>query len=377
MINKFIVSSGALLKALLPLSGTIGNNPVVPILDNFLFEAEAGQLTAMASDLEVTISTVLPIEGNGAFSLCVPARKLLDTLKNLPDQPLTFAYDGAEQRLRLASVNGNYKLATEAATDYPKPQAKANGSPLNLPASVLKTAIERTVFAISTDELRPAMTGVLLQLEATQLTFVATDGHRLLRYRRTDLGSGRTCNVLIPRKAWALLNSTLPKTEGGMVNCWFSQSFGTFTYGALTLHARLIDERYPDYENVIPVSNPNTLTINRAELLGAVRRMHLYANRTTHQVSLRLSGSEVVVSAQDLDSSNEARETLACQYDGEDFEIGFNARFLDQMLANLSSEQVSLALSTPNRAGLLSPVEQGDGEDVLMLVMPVMLTNYV
>ena len=162
-----------------------------------------------------------------------------------------------------------------------------------------------------------------------------------------------------------------------MVNCWFSQSFATFTYGSLTLHTRLIDERYPDYENVIPVSNPNTLVINRAELLGAVRRMHLYANRTTHQVKLALSGSEVVVSAQDLDSSNEARETLACQYDGEDFEIGFNARFLDQMLANLSSEQVSLALSTPNRAGLLSPVGQGNGEDVLMLVMPVMLTNYV
>ena len=245
-----------------------------------------------------------------------------------------------------------------------------------MPSSSLARAINKTIFAVSTDELRPAMTGILVQLADAQITFVATDGHRLLRYRRSDVGAGQTSNIIIPRKAFNLLKGALP-SEATPVKMEFNQSNAFFSFNQMRLVCRLIDERYPDYENVIPVSNPNKLIINRAELLNSVRRISIYSNKTTHQVRLRLAGSELVVSAEDLDFSNEAKETLICQYDGEDMEIGFNARFLLEMLSNIDSEEITLELSTPNRAGLLMPTQADDNESILMLVMPVMLNNYV
>jgi len=249
-------------------------------------------------------------------------------------------------------------------------------APVEIPSSSLARAINKTIFAVSTDELRPAMTGILVQLGEAQVTFVATDGHRLLRYRRQDVNAGQTANLIIPRKAFNLLKSSLP-SEATPVRVEFNQSNAFFSFNQMRLVCRLIDERYPDYENVIPVSNPNKLTINRAELLNSVRRISIYSNKTTHQVRLRLTGSELVISAEDLDFSNEAKENLVCQYDGEDMEIGFNARFLLEMLSNIDSEEITLELSTPNRAGLLMPAQADENESILMLVMPVMLNNYV
>jgi DNA polymerase-3 subunit beta len=240
----------------------------------------------------------------------------------------------------------------------------------------LARAINKTIFAVSTDELRPAMTGILVQLADNQATFVATDGHRLLRYRRLDVGAGQSANLIIPRKAFNLLKSALP-SEATTVKVEFNSSNAFFSFNQMRLVCRLIDERYPDYENVIPVSNPNRLIISRADFLNSVKRISIYSNKTTHQVRLRLAGSELTVSAEDLDFSNEASERLACQYEGEDMEIGFNARFLAEMLSNIDSEEITLELSTPNRAGLLMPTTADENESILMLVMPVMLNNYV
>jgi DNA polymerase-3 subunit beta len=379
-MSKFIASSSALLKVLTPLVAVISNNPVVPILENFLFSVANGLLTITASDLEVSMVTALPVEVGKAeeFSLAVPARRLLEVLKQLPDQPVTFDLDTQDYRIQLDTANGRFKWPGEKADDYPRvPVVNPATTPaLELPSSVLAQAIRKTLFGLSTDELRPAMTGVLVQLEPNQLTFVATDGHRLLRYRRTDLGGGGGRNLIIPRKAWGLVKSNLP-TEATLVKVVFGTSNVLFTINGLTIVARLIDERYPDYENVIPVSNPNVLIINRTELLNSVRRCAIMSNRTTHQVRLHLSGSQVVLSAHDLDFDSEGTETLTCQYAGEDMEIGFSAVFLQEVLTNIGGEEVSLALSTPNRAGLLSPTVAEDDEDVLMLVMPTMLNNYV
>lgn len=374
---KFIVSSSALLKQLQLINGVVPSSPVVPILANFLFEIADGKLTITASDLETSMITELPVEARENGRIAAPARILLDTLKNLPDQPVTFTLDEETYTIEISSANGRYRLSGENATDFPRvPVVKATTT-LEVPSNALARAINKTLFAVSTDELRPAMTGILLQLTGdNQLTFVATDGHRLLRYRRFDVTSDQQMSVIVPRKAFNLLKSALP-SEAVSVKIEFSQQNASFKFETMRLTCRLIDERYPDYENVIPQRNPNKLLIDRADLLASVKRISIYANKTTHQVRLRLAGSELHISAEDLDFSNEANERLACQYEGEDMEIGFNARFLTEMLTNLDATEVTLDLSTPNRAGLLMPAEQEPSENILMLVMPVMLNNYV
>lgn len=373
---KFIVSSSALLKQLQSINGVVANNPVVPILENFLFEIHDGTLTITASDLETSMITELHVEAKENGRIAAPARILLETLKNLPDQPVTFTLDEETYTIELSSANGRYKLSGENATDFPKVPAVKSQNSIEVPSNVLARAINKTIFAVSTDELRPAMTGIFVQLTDSNITFVATDGHRLLRYRRNDVAPGDSASIIIPRKAFTLLKNTLP-TEPTSVRVDFNNSNASFSFENIRLVCRLIDERYPDYENVIPMKNPNKLNIDRYDLLSSVKRISIYSNKTTHQVRLKLAGSELQISAEDLDFSNEANERLACQYEGEDMEIGFNAKFLLEMLNNIDSDEVNLELSTPNRAGLLMPTNNDDNENILMLVMPVMLNNYV
>lgn len=243
-------------------------------------------------------------------------------------------------------------------------------------ADVLAAAINNTFFATSNDELRPAMTGVFLKLDETNTTFVATDGHRLVRYRRVDVAADVTNSMIIPRKALNLLKATLP-AENTNVSLEFNVSNAYFRFDNVRMICRLIDERFPDYDNVIPVDNNNVMTIDRLEFLSSMKRIAIYANKTTHQVRLKITGSELMISAEDLDFSNEANERLSCEHDGQDIEIGFNAQFLIQMLSNLESKKVSFRLQAANKAGILVPSEKDDNEDLLMLVMPVMLNNYV
>lgn len=373
---KFIVSSSALLKQLQSINGVVTNNPVVPILENFLFEINEGVLTITASDLETSMITELPVEAKENGRIAAPARILLDTLKNLPDQPVTFTIDEETYTIELSSANGRYKLSGENATDFPKVPVVRGSNAIEIPSNLLARAINKTIFAVSTDELRPAMTGIFVQLNESNITFVATDGHRLLRYRRFDVPTGNNASIIIPRKAFTLLKSTLP-SEATTVRVEFNNSNAFFNFDNIRMVCRLIDERYPDYENVIPVQNPNKLVIDRYDLLSSIKRISIYSNKTTHQVRLRIAGSELHVSAEDLDFSNEANERLSCQYEGEDMEIGFNARFLIEMLNNIDADEITLELSTPNRAGLLMPSSNDENENILMLVMPVMLNNYV
>ncbi|CAN5907284.1 DNA polymerase III subunit beta [soil metagenome] len=373
---KFIVSSSALLRQLSNINGVVTNNPVVPILENFLFEIHDSLLTITASDLETSMTTEIPVEAKENGRIAAPARILLDTLKNLPDQPVTFTLDEETYTIEINSSNGRYKLSGENATDFPKVPVVRGGNSIEIPSNALSRAINKTIFAVSTDELRPAMTGIFVQLNEGNITFVATDGHRLLRYRRNDISADHSASIIVPRKAFTLLKSTLP-SEATSVRVEFNASNAFFSFDNIRMVCRLIDERYPDYENVIPVKNPNKLTIDRHDLLSSVKRISIYSNKTTHQVRLRITGSELQISAEDLDFSNEANERLACQYEGEDLEIGFNARFLVEMLNNIDSDEITMELSTPNRAGLLLPASTDENEKILMLVMPVMLNNYV
>ncbi|AWW30072.1 DNA polymerase III subunit beta [Echinicola strongylocentroti] len=373
---KFIVSSSALLKQLSGINGVVTTNPVVPILENFLFEIKEGKLTITASDLQTSMMTEIDVEAKEDGNIAVPARILIETLKNLPEQPVTFSIDHDTYSVEISSDNGRYKLAGENATDFPNIPSVSNATAVDMSTDVLSSAINNTIFATSNDELRPAMTGVYVNLSNTNTTFVATDGHRLIRYRRVDIAAEEAANIIVPRKALNLLKSTLP-SENVPVTVEFNNSNAYFKFGNIQMICRLVDERYPDYENVIPVDNENNMTIDRVEFLSSLRRIAIYANKTTHQVRLKLTGSELQISAEDLDFSNEANERLSCEHDGEDIEIGFNAKFLVEMLNNISSKQVTLKFSAPNRAGLIVPSEKGENEDILMLVMPVMLNNYV
>jgi len=373
---RFIVSSAALLKQLSAINGVITTNPVVPILENFLFEISDGTLKITASDLQTSMITELEIEANENGSIAVPARILIDTLKNLPEQPVTFSVEEESYSVEISSDNGRYKLAGENATDFPKVPAVSDGYSVTFSSDILSKAIANTIFATSNDELRPAMTGVYFKLDESSATFVATDGHRLVRYRRVDIAGDVSNSMIIPRKALTLLKSCLP-AEATTVEVEFNPSNIFFEFNNIKMISRLIDERFPDYDNVIPASNENIMSIEKDEILSSLRRISIYANKSTHQIRLKITGSELVLSAEDLDFSNEANERLACDHDGEDIEIGFNARFMMEVLANLESDQIDIKLDAPNKAGLILPKANEENEDILMLVMPVMLNNYV
>jgi DNA polymerase-3 subunit beta len=374
---NFIVSSSYLLKNLNAINGVITSNPVVPILDNVLFEIENGNLLITASDLQTSVMVEIQIESKGDGSVAIPAKILIDTLKNLPEQPVTFSIDDENYNIEINSDNGRYKLAGENATDFPKVPQVTDGYSIDLSSKLLSNAISNTIFSTSTDELRPAMTGVFLKLSTSSCTFVSTDGHRLVKYVRSDISGDEVDHeMILPRKSLNLLKSTLPSDKSSDVKLEFNASNAFFSFDNVKMVCRLIDERYPDYENVIPLDNSNNIVIDKLEVLSSLKRISIYANKTTNQVKFKISGGEILISAEDLDFSNEANERISCEHDGADIEIGFNAKFLIEILSNLNSTRVTFKLSEPNKAGLIIPDEMDEDEDITMLVMPVMLNDY-
>lgn len=371
---RFIVSTSVLLKQLQSVNGASSSSTVLPILENFLFEIKDNILTISATDLQTSMVTFMQVESKEEGKIAIPAKILLDTLKTLPDQPIAFTIDQETSAIEISAGDGKYKLSGENAADFPKIPVVENAASVTISASVLAESINKTIFAVSNDELRPAMTGVYCHLTPQSTTFVGTDAHKLVRYRRTDVRSEVEASLILPKKALSLLKTSLP-SEDVAVSIEYNTTSAFFKFGNIHLICRLIDERYPDYEAVIPTENPNKLSIDRLLFLNSLRRVVIYANKTTHQVRLKIAGSELHISSEDLDFSNEAHERLSCQFDGEDMEIGFNAKFLIEMLNNLDCEEVQLEMSSSNRAGLLTPLISEDNEDVLMLVMPVMLNN--
>ena len=373
---KFIVSTSFLLKHLTTLSGVVPSNPIVPILDNFLFEISSSKLSITASDLKTSMVSRLVVEADEDGSIAIPARMLVDTLKNLPEQPVTFNIDFQSYTIEISSDNGKYKLAGENAADFPRVPELGRTDTLEIPSDVLASALGYTLFATSTDEMKPAMNGVYFEFTENFTNFVASDSHRLIRYKRADLTPSYDATMIIDRKALGLLKNALPATRD-TVTLEFNTSNAVFSIGETELICRLIDERFPEYQNVIPVNNENLITVDRKELIGCLKRSVIYANRSTNQVRFRITGNELRISAEDLDFSNEASERIFCDHDGEDIEIGFNARFLIEILNNMPSDKIIFQLSQPNRAGLVVPDEDGQDEDLLMLIMPIMLQNYV
>ncbi len=370
---KFIVSSSALLKQLQQINGVINANTVLPILEDFLFEIEKNKLTVVATDLETVMKIHMDIEAKDTGKVCIPAKILVDSLKNIPDQPLTFNID-KNFGVEITSDNGKYKVMGENPDNFPKEPAADDTSAFTMTSSALLTAINKTLFAVSSDDLRPAMTGVNFELEKKGITFVATDAHRLIKYKRSDVSCPRTDTFIVPKKPLTLLKSALPDNEDELKVSYNSNHLFV-DHGTTQLVCRLIDARFPDYKVVIPADNPYRMTVNRNDFQGALRRVSIFSNKSTNQVALNINGSELQLAAQDVDFSFEGNERMKCQYDGEDMQIAFNARFLIEMLNGTDSDEVRMELSTPTKAGIIKPNEQEEKEDLLMLVMPLMLNN--
>lgn len=369
---RFVVSTTQLLKKLQVINGVISTNTVLPILEDFLFIIKDGKITVFATDLETSMKTELEVEAKEEGRIAIPARILMDTLKTLPEQPLTFSYDEKTFVVEISSSTGKYKLAGENPEDFPKTPLADDATETSIPSDILQRAVSQTLFAVSNDELRPAMTGVFFQLDPDGATFVATDASKLVKYKRTDVNAEESTSFIVPRKALQLLKGSLPAEET-RVNISYNSSNAFFSFGDTQLICRLVDAKYPDYNAVIPADNDKVLTLNKSDFLNTLKRISIFSNKTTHQCVLNVSGSEIKVSSQDLDFSNEAFERLNCSYDGEDIEIAFNAKFLLEMLTVLECDEVKLELSTPTRAGILVPADAEENEQLLMLVMPVML----
>jgi len=373
---KFIVSSSLLLRNLQVISGVLNASNTLPILDDFLFKLKDEDLTITASDLETTMTVSIPTtKAEESGIVAIPAKILIDTLKTFSDIPVTFTIDNENFGVEISAGEGKYKLTGHNSEEFPKIPVIEETTSINISSTLLSRAINKTVFAAGNDELRPVMSGIYCQLSPEDIVFVATDAHKLVRYRRTDANSDNVASFIIPKKPLNQLKAALIGNDFP-VKIDYNPTNAFFTFENINLVCRLIDGKYPNYEAVIPSENPNVLTIDRISFLNSIRRVAIFANQSTHQVRLKISGKELVLSSEDIDFSNEARERLSCSYQGEDMEIGFNSKFLQEMINNMDAEVVRLEMSAPNRAGILLPVDDDNkDEDLLMLVMPVMLNQ--
>ncbi len=372
---KFVVSSSEILYHLQAISRVVSSKSTIPILENILFELSEGKLVLTASDLESTMLTSMTLdntEGEGAIAL--PAKILLETLKKFPEQPITFDITNETKAVNIVTDKGKFSIVGLSGDEFPEiPAIDDNkASKLQLPASLVLSGINKTLFATADDELRPVMNGILIEMSPENMTFVASDSHKLVRYQRTDATTEFSSSFILPKKPASFLKNVLIK-EDGDISIEFDDKNAFFQTENHKLVCRLVEGNYPSYNAVIPQDNPNKIIINRQEVVNTLGRVSLFSNQASNLVKLSIDGDELMVSAQDIDFSISAYEKLSCQYDGESIAIGFKSAFLAEILDNLSSDEVVMELADPARAGIFLPLNSEGPEDELMLLMPMMI----
>jgi DNA polymerase III subunit beta len=373
---KFVVSSSELLGHLQSISRVISSKNTLPILDNFLFNLSGNDLEITASDLESTLITRMKLENtDGDGTIALPARILLDTLKEFSVQPLTFDINMETMAVVISSENGKFNVVGQNGIDFPALPAikKEKKISFAINADVLLSGISKTLFATADDELRPVMGGIFIEASTDKITFVASDAHKLVRYQRTDAKADDNASFILPKKPASLLKNILPKEEGA-VTVEFDDKNAFFILGNYKVVCRLVEGNYPNYNSVIPKNNPRKITIDRVEFFNTLRRVSVFSNQASNLVKLQLKGNQVMVSAQDIDFSISAYERIKCQYEGDEIEIGFKSVFLLEILSNIGSQDVMIELADPTRAGLFLPaITENESEDLLMLLMPMMI----
>jgi DNA polymerase III subunit beta len=373
---KFVVSSSELLGHLQSISRVISSKNTLPILDNFLFNLSGNDLEITASDLESTLITRMKLENtDGDGTIALPARILLDTLKEFSVQPLTFDINLDTMAVVISSENGKFNVVGQNGIDFPVlPSIKKDKKfTFLINADVMLAGINRTLFATADDELRPVMGGIFVEASSDKITFVASDAHKLVRYQRTDAHADDSASFILPKKPASLLKNILPKEEGP-VTVEIDDKNAFFNLNNYKVVCRLVEGNYPNYNSVIPKNNPRKITIDRVEFYNTLKRVSVFSNQASNLVKLQLKGNQVTVSAQDIDFSISAYERIKCQYEGDEIEIGFKSVFLLEILANIVSQDVMIELADPTRAGLFLPVTaDNESEDLLMLLMPMMI----
>lgn len=373
---KFIVSSTALFSHLQAVSRVINSKNTLPILDCFLFELEDGTLSVTVSDSETTMVTSLEVndsDANGRFAIV--AKTLLDALKEIPEQPLTFDINVETYEVGVQYQNGKYSLMAQNADEFPQSVTPGDNSVrVEMDAQILLGGINRAIFATADDELRPVMNGIYFDITTEDITMVASDGHKLVRCKTTAVKGNERAAFILPKKPATLLKNLLPK-EQGTVSIEFDERNAVFVLESYRMVCRLIEGRYPNYNSVIPQNNPHKVIVDRTQLIGALRRVSIFSSQASSLIKLRMQENQIVISAQDIDFSTSAEETQICQYSGTPMSIGFKSTFLIDILNNISAEEVVVELADPSRAGVVVPVEQEENEDLLMLLMPMMLND--
>ena len=373
---KFTISSSKLFSQLQAVSRVINNKNSLPILDDVLFDLVGNELKLTASDGETTIRTSIEVDGvEGSGKVTSAAKLLLETLKEFSEQPLAFTIDENNFAVSMVSQNGTYSFVGVNGNEYPEmPGAEMGARELAIPAKVLQSAIEKTIFATADDDLRPVMNGIFFDIAEDKVTMVATDAHRLVRYSNTGVKPGVAASFILPKKPASLLKNLLAKEENE-VKVTFGAKNARFEFGSTIIVCRQIEGRFPNYNAVIPQSNQNIVTVDRQTIINACKRVAVFANNGTAQLRLTLTENSIKISAQDIDFSTSAEETITCDYNGTPMAIGFKAPFLIDLLGSITSADVLLKLADPARAGLLLPAENEENEDVLMLLMPMLLND--
>jgi DNA polymerase-3 subunit beta len=374
----FVISSSELLSHLQIVSRVVNSKNALPILDNVLLLIEDGILKITASDLESTITTTLPLEnysGNGVIA--TDTKKIIEVLKEFPEQPLTFNINTDDNRIDIASQNGNYTLVGVDGSDFPQASQLKQEKVISMSISpdILYGGITSAIFATGDDELRPIMNGIFVELQESGVNFVATDAHKLVKYTRKEVKAETESSFILPKKPANILKTILPKASDDVM-LEFDDKNAVFTFGSIKLVCRLLEGAYPNYNSVIPRENPNILTIDRLELYNSLRRVGMFASQSSNLVGLKITGNSLEISAQDMDFSISGKESIPCQYQGDEMEIGFKSNFLAEILSNISTTEVVVELSDPTRAGIILPKDnENPDEEVLMLLMPMMINR--
>ncbi len=372
---KFTVSSSALQNLLQATGKVISNKNTLPILDYFLFELGENNLRITASDLETTLTANLPVENVEEDGIiAIPAKRVLDTLREFPEQPLLIEANESTWEVSISWKSGKLVIPGTSGLSYPKPAAfqEEGTSTLEIEAKDLSSGIEKTIFATAEDEMRPVMNGIYLNIEPQRLTFVGTDAHKLVRNIITA-DTGIESSFILPKKPANLLKGILPK-EDGPIKVEFDKKNVVFHLSRYVLTCRLIEGSYPNYSAVIPNNNPNKVIVDRVELMNSIRRVAVCSNPSTNLIKMDISDNAIRLTAQDIDYSVSAEESVSCNYEGEQIVIGFKSTFLTEILANLETTQIVIELADSTRAGVFKPVDpEEEKQDILMLLMPMII----
>ena len=373
---RFTVSSTALSSKLNALSRVINSKNSLPILADFVFDIQDNVLHLTASDSENVMKTQVELtesDGNGRFA--VGNHDLLEAVKGFSEQPITFDVDQQANIAKISYQNGMFSLPVESADEYPVTQTVSDSATeIVIESAVLAENITRSLFATAQDELRPVMNGIYFDLTPECLAIVASDGHKLVRNKILNIHSDQPASFILPKKPASLLKTLLSK-DGEDVIIRFDERNALIDYTDGEITCRLIEGRYPNYNSVIPQSNPNQLTVDRQGLLAALRRVQPFSSDSSNLIRFHVEGGTLQLDAEDYDFSKTATERMACQYEGQPMSIGFKGSSFIEILGNFDCPEVLIQLADPSRAGLVLPTEQSENQDVLMLMMPMLIND--